>query len=219
MSTKVTEQRVINNARTLATACHITLPDEIHVDRIADLMLAASHVIRHTRARDITDTLREILRKLDCGSAADRLRGLEELPDDDICHVLSVIYHAIPAPAEPAFTPAQVTQSATHPAAPIMEKMRDTYLERRAEYGPSEQRFGALMLAAFPEGLTLRTKEDWVRYGLLHQIFSKLSRYTDKFHAPHLDTIHDIGPYAAMLEAEDRRALAQEPFTHPGDSQ
>lgn len=92
------------------------------------------------------------------------------------------------------------------PAGPELIAVMATCRERRAAYGPSEVRFGEIMLAMFPEGLTLRTREDWIRYGIFHQLVSKLSRYCKDFHAPHLDSSHDFVGYGAMLAAEDRKA-------------
>jgi hypothetical protein len=110
------------------------------------------------------------------------------------------------------FTTEDASEALMFPALPFLKRMADTYQERRGTYGPSEQRFADLMLAAFPTGLTLSSRSDWVRYGLFHQIMSKISRYAKNFHEPHVDSVHDIGPYAGMLEAEDRRALHRPPF-------
>lgn len=100
----------------------------------------------------------------------------------------------------------------THPALPFLERMAATYQERRATYGANEQTFADIMLALFPTGLHLQTRADWVRYGLFHQIVTKISRYVRSWSEPHVDSIHDVGPYSAMLEAEDRRHLHRPPF-------
>lgn len=115
-------------------------------------------------------------------------------------------------PNDEGFTVEDGKTAEAFPAEPIMRRMIETYHERRGTYGPSEQRFGEIMVAMFPDGLTLNTKHDWVRYGLFHQIVGKLSRYVKDFANPHVDSVHDIGPYAAMLEAEDRRGLERQPF-------
>lgn len=120
-------------------------------------------------------------------------------------------------PPEPhaEFTSEQVTEAIMAPAAPMLEKMLETYRERRAVYGPSEQVFAETMLALFPHGLTLSTRTDWARYGLFHQLVGKLSRYAHDFFDPHVDSIHDLSVYGAMLEAEDRRAHGLAPFGSP----
>jgi hypothetical protein len=114
---------------------------------------------------------------------------------------------------EREFEPEAAEVARTHPALPLLRKQARTYQERRAAYGPSEQRFADIAMAMFPQGLLLRERTTWVRWGLLQQIISKLARYTYDFNEPHVDSIHDIGPYSSMLEAEDRRLLGLEPFT------
>jgi hypothetical protein len=91
------------------------------------------------------------------------------------------------------------------PAGPELVAVMATCCERRASYGPSEQRFADMMVAMFPDGLTLTTHQDWVRYGIFHQLVSKLSRYCKDFHHPHLDSSHDFVGYGSMLAAEDRK--------------
>jgi hypothetical protein len=115
------------------------------------------------------------------------------------------------------FTTADATEAVMFPALPFLRRMATTYQERRASYGPSEQRFADIMLAMFPNGLHLQTRSDWVRYGLFHQLVGKISRYVKDFATPHVDSIHDIGPYSAMLEAEDRRTLNRPPFNFRSD--
>lgn len=110
------------------------------------------------------------------------------------------------------FTIEDAQLAASFPALPMLQRMAATYRERRGSYGPSEQRFADIMVALFPDGLTLKVRSDWVRYGLFHQIVGKLSRYVRDFSEPHIDSIHDIGPYSAMLEAEDRRTMHRPPF-------
>lgn len=78
------------------------------------------------------------------------------------------------------------------------------YIERRGQYGDSEQGFGRVMDALFPEGLTIHGHEDWVRYGLFHQMVGKVSRYANNFSTGgHSDSLRDIRVYSAMLQAED----------------
>ena len=113
---------------------------------------------------------------------------------------------------EEAFSAEDAATAALFPALPMLVNMAHTYEQRRGQYGPSEQRFADIMLSLFPTGLTLSTRSDWVRYGLFHQLISKLARYVKSWSDPHIDSVHDLGPYAAMLEAEDRRHLHRPPF-------
>lgn len=87
----------------------------------------------------------------------------------------------------------------------LLKAAATTYAERRAVYGPSEIKFGQVMTALFPDGLTCTTEADFIRLGLFVQIVSKLCRYSQSVQSsPHLDSIHDLGVYAFMLEHADR---------------
>lgn len=92
------------------------------------------------------------------------------------------------------------------PALAPMQEAAATYQARRSVYGPSEAKFGAVMAALFPDGLHLDTEAEFVRFGIFTQMLSKLCRYTHDFSTPHVDSVHDLGVYSFMLEAEDRRS-------------
>jgi hypothetical protein len=98
-----------------------------------------------------------------------------------------------------------VKQPLDYPALPLMEAAAQTYKDRRGVYGPSEQKFADVMQALFPNGLTISTHEEMVRLGIFSQILSKICRYANDFTTGHVDSAHDLGVYAFMLEAEDRR--------------
>lgn len=88
-------------------------------------------------------------------------------------------------------------------AADKMERALKTYQERNATYGNSYHKFGAVMMALFPNGLCIRTFEDFNRYGVLFMKISKLIRYTTDPHRGHLDSVHDDGVYSFILEELD----------------
>ena len=86
-------------------------------------------------------------------------------------------------------------------AAEILDAMAATYRERNALYKDNYKRFGALMVSLFPEGLTVRTPDEWNRICIYMMITSKLTRYAANFEkGGHQDSIHDAGVYSAMLE-------------------
>jgi len=84
-----------------------------------------------------------------------------------------------------------------------LEIAAKTFVERNKIYGDNYKTHGNVMLALFPDGITLLTSEDFARYGLLNSIVMKLHRYTTSFKHKHKDSIHDMGIYAFMLEAVD----------------
>lgn len=79
-----------------------------------------------------------------------------------------------------------------------------TFLERHKVYGNNFLKVGNMMVAMFPDGLTITTPEDWVRLELLIMKVVKFSRYAENFtKGGHKDSIHDDMVYAAMLEHVD----------------
>lgn len=108
--------------------------------------------------------------------------------------------------ADHQFTASHVATVFGYPALPLLVSDVDLYLTRRGDYGASELDFGAVMDALFPNGLTIRGPDDWARYGVLHQIVSKLVRYCNNFpEFDHPDSLRDIRVYAAMLQALGRQ--------------
>lgn len=71
------------------------------------------------------------------------------------------------------------------------------------KYGHGYIRFGSIMKALFPEGLTIETQEDWIRVGLFQMIVHKVVRQADDLHSedPDPDHARDLKVYAAMLES------------------
>lgn len=93
-------------------------------------------------------------------------------------------------------------EAAASPAvAEIMRNMAKTFEERNAIYGSAYKNYGIVMTGLFPDGLTLRSVDDWNRFGLLSMIVSKLNRYASNLVVGgHADSAHDMAVYAAMLE-------------------
>lgn len=91
---------------------------------------------------------------------------------------------------------------AQQPTVPdILKSMASTFEERNKLYGSAYKRHGDVMAGLFPEGVTLRTEEEFNRYGVLVMIVSKLNRYASNLtRGGHKDSAHDMAVYAAMLE-------------------
>jgi hypothetical protein len=76
-----------------------------------------------------------------------------------------------------------------------------TYEERNKLYGDNYKKFGRVMEAMFPEGLQLKSIQDFNRYGIFVQCVSKIMRYGENLSkGGHQDSAHDLSVYAAMLE-------------------
>jgi hypothetical protein len=88
-----------------------------------------------------------------------------------------------------------------------MEAAAETFRERNKAYGDNYLRFGNVMHALFPNGVLLDTPEKWNRFCIFITIIAKASRYANDDDHPHLDSIHDLGVYAFMLESLDQAAI------------
>jgi hypothetical protein len=84
-----------------------------------------------------------------------------------------------------------------------MQRAMRTFEERSKKYGDNYKHFGRLMGALYPKGFSASSEEEWNRLGLIVMIASKLSRYVKDPYNGHLDSIHDLGVYAFMLEEID----------------
>ena len=84
-----------------------------------------------------------------------------------------------------------------------------THESREATYGPDgSTRLGEALAAMFPGGLTLTTPQDFARFHLFQMTVAKANRYAANWsRGGHLDSAHDAGIYALLLEAA----------TEPGD--
>lgn len=94
--------------------------------------------------------------------------------------------------------------SSTGNAAQLLEEAAALYRQRNAVYGNNYKRFGHILATLFPEGLVLRTADDWNRMGVLFHVIDKLTRYTNNFaNGGHADSLCDAKVYIAMLEELD----------------
>lgn len=85
-------------------------------------------------------------------------------------------------------------------AAEILADMADTYRQRNAVYGDNYKRVGAVMEAMFPNGVMLKTAEDFNVWHLFELAVVKMTRFANTG-LTHQDSIHDMAVYAAMVES------------------
>jgi len=83
--------------------------------------------------------------------------------------------------------------------ADILAEMATTYRERNAMYCDNYKLVGPVMMALFPEGVALRTAEQITLWHLFELIVVKMTRFGVS-NLTHVDSIHDIAIYAAMIE-------------------
>jgi len=81
----------------------------------------------------------------------------------------------------------------------------DLYEERSAIYGNNWLLIGKMLEALFPEGVTLKTADDWNRMHLFIQMMTKVTRYSACWkEGGHVDSSLDLTVYTSMLHALDQ---------------
>ena len=86
----------------------------------------------------------------------------------------------------------------------ILKKASEVYESRNAEYDNAYIRHGKVLAALFNNGITLKTEEDFMRFGALSAIVGKLTRYCPNFEkGGHEDSIFDAINFCAMLSEID----------------
>lgn len=93
-------------------------------------------------------------------------------------------------------------------AADILAEMADTYRERNKVYGDNYKRVGDVMAAMFPDGVQLRTAEEYNVWHLFELMVVKMTRFANSG-LSHEDSIHDLAVYAAMVESLIRKGNKQ----------
>ena len=85
-------------------------------------------------------------------------------------------------------------------AGSILVEMGETFRERNKVYGDNYKRVGEVMSVLFPDGVELKTVEDYNIWHLFELMIVKLTRFTNS-NLTHEDSIHDAAVYAAMVES------------------
>ena len=85
-------------------------------------------------------------------------------------------------------------------AGSILVEMGETCRERNKVYGDNYKRVGEVMSVLFPDGVELKTVEDYNIWHLFELMIVKLTRFTNS-NLTHEDSIHDAAVYAAMVES------------------
>jgi hypothetical protein len=76
--------------------------------------------------------------------------------------------------------------------------------ERNALYKNNYHNFGKTLVSLLPDGITLKTPEDFNRFALFMQLVHKQSRYAHSIlSGGHPDSLDDISVYSQMLQEYD----------------
>lgn len=79
--------------------------------------------------------------------------------------------------------------------------MAETFEQKNAQYGSNAIKVGDVMQVLFPNGITVNSAADHRMHHLFQLIIVKLTRFVNT-DMKHVDSIHDMGVYCAMVEAE-----------------
>jgi len=82
----------------------------------------------------------------------------------------------------------------------ILNSMAETFRERNKVYGDNYKSVGAVMVALFPNGIDLKTEEEFNIWHLFELMIVKITRFANT-EMTHKDSIHDTAVYAAMVES------------------
>jgi hypothetical protein len=82
--------------------------------------------------------------------------------------------------------------------ATIMREALATYIERSTSMGNTWYPVGEITRVLYPEGIVLKTKEDFAKFHILQWIIGKLVRFIN---SNGIDSIHDAGVYCFIMES------------------
>lgn len=86
-----------------------------------------------------------------------------------------------------------------------LKEAAETFEEKSKVYGEGYKEFGVIMHSLFPDGLELKTAEDFNRFGVPNMIVSKMARYCKNFQTGgHKDSLLDLSVYSCMLIELDK---------------
>ncbi len=89
-----------------------------------------------------------------------------------------------------------------------LQDAANIYKERNKIYGDNYKVVGEVMKQLFPNGVELKTAQDFNRWHLLELLVVKLTRYCNNWkEGGHEDSIVDLGVYAFMVQEVDQLGL------------
>lgn len=84
-----------------------------------------------------------------------------------------------------------------------LREMADLFEKRNAVYKDNYRMVGRIMAVLFPEGLTLKTEDDFNKFHLYMLAIVKQSRYAINYVKGHTDSLDDEIVYLSMVNALD----------------
>lgn len=92
----------------------------------------------------------------------------------------------------------------------MLMEAAETYKQRQAIYGYNYLQFGHVMMALFPNGITIEDIDTWNRLGIFVQMITKVTRYASQMgEGGHDDSLLDLSVYSQMLREVDAMLKAK----------
>jgi hypothetical protein len=95
----------------------------------------------------------------------------------------------------------------------ILQKAKDLFDERSAQYGNNYERVGKIIEILFPEGVSLRNAKEIERFHIFQYLIAKISRYCynysdlEKHEETCEDSIFDLTVYCSILSSIDKEII------------
>jgi hypothetical protein len=141
-----------------------------------------------------------------CTGAYDDREDIVEMYRNSGVNASVLRIHDVDAYSPPA--PASASPQKADTAA-ILAQMAATFRERNAVYKENAKMAGEVLAALYPNGVTLKTAADHEWWHVWCLLFVKLTRFVVSEHT-HVDSIHDLAVYAAIIETRVRNAQRKE---------
>lgn len=86
-----------------------------------------------------------------------------------------------------------------------LERASAIIKERGEQYGNAQKNHAKTLLSMFPDGITLKTEDDFSRFASLNMCVAKMTRYATNFEkGGHKDSASDLVSYASMLSSRTK---------------
>lgn len=95
-------------------------------------------------------------------------------------------------------------------AGTILEEASQTFKAKNAEYGDNWEKVGKILNILYPNGIEIKSEDEHNRFQMLMMILGKLTRYINNWKSGHIDSIHDLIVYAALLQSIDNEIICKE---------
>lgn len=83
----------------------------------------------------------------------------------------------------------------------VLEEMAELFRERNIKYGDNWEKVGHMFMTLFPNGIEIKTSNDFIKFHFLGWVFGKFSRWVNNGLDGSDDSLRDAVVYMAMIQA------------------